>query len=162
MKNKLFPNRPKNQPVIYAYRLLNIPDKDGLLKIGFTTRSAKERVHEQLITSGVDYEICLVESAMRNDGTTFSDHEIHQYLKNNNFKNPYGEWFECDIKDVQSAIVGIKNKLELHGYYFDGKKLFLMYMDKYGNIAMPFNSAGMFRGYKKEGENGVVKIFGDE
>ncbi|HCX24318.1 MAG: beta-aspartyl-peptidase [Flammeovirgaceae bacterium] len=35
-------------------------------------------------------------------------------------------------------------------------------LDKYGNIAMPFNSAGMFRGYKKEGENGVVKIFGDE
>ena len=28
----------------------------------------------------------------------------------------------------------LKNKLEFHGYYFDGKKLFLMYMDKYGNI----------------------------
>ena len=28
----------------------------------------------------------------------------------------------------------LKNKLEFHGYYFDGKKLFLMYMDEYGNI----------------------------
>ena len=28
----------------------------------------------------------------------------------------------------------MKNKLEFHGYYFDVKKLFLMYMDKYGNI----------------------------
>ena len=28
----------------------------------------------------------------------------------------------------------LKNILEFHGYYFDGKKLFLMYMDKYGNI----------------------------
>ena len=28
----------------------------------------------------------------------------------------------------------LKNNLEFHGYYFDGKKLFLMYMDKYGNI----------------------------
>ena len=28
----------------------------------------------------------------------------------------------------------LKNKLEFNGYYFDGKKLFLMYMDKYGNI----------------------------
>jgi hypothetical protein len=23
---------------------------------------------------------------------------------------------------------------EFHGYYYDGKKLFLMYMDEYGNI----------------------------
>ena len=28
----------------------------------------------------------------------------------------------------------LKNKLDFHGYYYDGKKLFLMYMDEYGNI----------------------------
>ena len=28
----------------------------------------------------------------------------------------------------------LKNKLEFHGYYFDGEKLFLMYMDECGNI----------------------------
>ena len=28
----------------------------------------------------------------------------------------------------------LKNKLEFHGHYFDGKKLFLMYMDECGNI----------------------------
>ena len=28
----------------------------------------------------------------------------------------------------------LENKLEFHGYYYDGKKLFLMYMDEYGNI----------------------------
>ena len=28
----------------------------------------------------------------------------------------------------------LKNKLEYHGYYYDCKKLFLMYMDEYGNI----------------------------
>ena len=28
----------------------------------------------------------------------------------------------------------LKSKLEFYGYYFDGKKLFLMYMDEDGNI----------------------------
>ena len=33
-------------------------------------------------------------------------------------------------------------------------------LDKYGNIAMPFNTKGMYRGYSKPGER-VVKIFND-
>lgn len=36
----------------------------------------------------------------------------------------------------------------------------LISVDKYGNVAMPFNSAGMYRGYAKPGER-VVKIFED-
>ncbi|MCF8243351.1 MAG: isoaspartyl peptidase/L-asparaginase [Melioribacteraceae bacterium] len=35
-------------------------------------------------------------------------------------------------------------------------------MDKYGNVAMPFNTTGMFRGYVKNGEEPVVKVFADE
>ncbi len=34
----------------------------------------------------------------------------------------------------------------------------LIALDQYGNVAMPFNSAGMYRGYAKPGER-VVKIF---
>ena len=33
-------------------------------------------------------------------------------------------------------------------------------LDKYGNVAMPFNTAGMYRGYAKPGER-VVKIYND-
>ena len=35
-------------------------------------------------------------------------------------------------------------------------------LDGEGNVAMPFNTSGMYRGYKKEGETAVVKIFADE
>ena len=28
----------------------------------------------------------------------------------------------------------VRKKWEVHGYYFDGKKLWIMYMDDYGNI----------------------------
>ena len=37
----------------------------------------------------------------------------------------------------------------------------LISIDKYGNVAMPFNSAGMYRGYAKPGER-VVAIYEDE
>lgn len=35
-------------------------------------------------------------------------------------------------------------------------------LDKYGNIAMPFNTSGMYRAYKKEGDKTIVKIYADE
>jgi len=35
-------------------------------------------------------------------------------------------------------------------------------LDKHGNIAMPFNTTGMYRGYYREGEEPVVKIYKDE
>jgi len=35
-------------------------------------------------------------------------------------------------------------------------------VDKNGNIAMPFNTAGMFRGYVKEGGEMKVALFGDQ
>ena len=35
----------------------------------------------------------------------------------------------------------------------------LIALDKYGNVAMPFNTKGMYRGYKKSNGETVVKIF---
>lgn len=35
-------------------------------------------------------------------------------------------------------------------------------IDKEGNVAMVFNSEGMYRGYMRQGENAVVKVYGDE
>lgn len=38
----------------------------------------------------------------------------------------------------------------------------MIVLDNKGNVAMPFNTSGMYRGYKREGESAVVKIFADE
>ncbi|MEQ8469552.1 MAG: isoaspartyl peptidase/L-asparaginase [Marinoscillum sp.] len=35
-------------------------------------------------------------------------------------------------------------------------------LDKYGNAAMPFNTSGMYRAYKREGDEAIVKIYADE
>ena len=46
---------------------------------------------------------------MRNDGSAFSDHDIHSYLRNKEFYNPDGEWFECSVEDVRAAIIALKS-----------------------------------------------------
>lgn len=38
----------------------------------------------------------------------------------------------------------------------------LIAIDRFGNIAMPFNTEGMYRGYMLEGDEPVVKIYKDE
>ena len=109
MNQDFFPQRPEARPTIYAYKILNVPNKKGLLKVGFTSRNAQTRVTEQLQTSGLEYKIVLEESAMRQDGSTFSDHEVHRTLKKKGHKNTDGEWFECTIEDVKAAMLAIKN-----------------------------------------------------
>ncbi len=106
--NKLFPPRTEANPIIYAYSLTDVQSHVGLLKIGYTTRNSKERIAEQLKTSRISYKIVLEESAMRNDGSAFTDFDVHRFLKKSGIKNIDGEWFKCNPEDVKLAIIAIK------------------------------------------------------
>ena len=111
MKNDFFPKRSKSNPTIYAYSDSN-PDLKGLLKVGFTNVNAHERVAQQYPTGRpgpTPYQIVLEESAIRNDGSSFSDHDVHRYLKQKGILNPKGEWFKCGVNDVKSSVIAIKN-----------------------------------------------------
>lgn len=112
MVKDFFPPRPELKPKIYAYELPGVPDHKGLLKIGFTTRNSQERVAEQVRTSGVQSKIVFEESAMRNDGSDFTDHEIHHYLRKKGIKNKSLEWFECSVKDVKAAFIAVRDRKE--------------------------------------------------
>ncbi|MDQ7796849.1 MAG: hypothetical protein RDU47_08725, partial [Spirochaetia bacterium] len=81
MSKDFFPPRLDVHPLIYAYELVNVPTHAGLLKVGYTTRDARERIREQLGTAAVQYRIVLEEPAMRHDGTVFTDHEVHHMLR---------------------------------------------------------------------------------
>ena len=107
-KKEFFPLRPEVTPTIYAYELIDIDSHKGKIKVGYTERDVRKRIAEQLQTSGVKYKILLEKSAMRNDGTSFTDHDVHKILKKNGFANPEGEWFICSVKDVESAILSVK------------------------------------------------------
>lgn len=84
MTNKeFFPARPKVEPKIYAYEDTN-PQYAGLLKIGHTNKSVQERVAQQYPTvrpGNPPYRIVLEEPAIRSDGSTFRDHDVHRMLR---------------------------------------------------------------------------------
>lgn len=110
MNKEFFPRQIK--PQVYAYSDKAYP---GMLKVGYTTKNVQERVAEQYPTlrpGEPTYKIVFEESTMREDGTYFDDHEVHRLLKSQGFDNPNGEWFRCDVRDVQSAVFTLKNRIE--------------------------------------------------
>ena len=108
MSDSFFPIRNcLTQPKLYAYSDSRFPN---MLKIGYTTRSVQERVAEQYPVELPErsYKIELETSAMRSDGTAFTDHDVHRLLRARGFSSPGGEWFKCGVKDVESAILSLK------------------------------------------------------
>ena len=57
MEHNFFPQRPAVTPTIYAYRLPGVESHKGYLKIGYTNRTAQERIEEQLHTSKKGYDL---------------------------------------------------------------------------------------------------------
>lgn len=111
MAMNLFPSRPDAHPTIYAYADSN-PIYKGLLKVGFTNGDAKERVAQQYPTKRpgeLPYTIHFEESAMRVDGSSFTDHDIHRYLRKKGILNPEGEWYKCDVNTVRAAVLAVKS-----------------------------------------------------
>ena len=113
MEHNYFPQRPTVTPTIYAYKLIGVDSHKGYLKVGYTDRTAKERIDEQLHTSKVNYEIVLVESAMSNDGSCFTDKDVHRLLERKGCKrlNPLDktdEWFRCSVVDIMAAILSLR------------------------------------------------------
>ena len=45
---------------------------------------------------------------MRNDGTVFTDRDVHRMLRLNGVKNPDGEWFRCTADKVKAAIIAVR------------------------------------------------------
>jgi hypothetical protein len=111
MIKEFFPQRPESHPMIYAYTDSN-PQYKGLLKVGYTEKDVERRVGQQYPTKRPDglvpYKIILAESAMRNDGTCFTDHDIHRILRKKMVNNVGGEWFRGTVEDIKAAILAIK------------------------------------------------------
>src|SRR5580658_2453968 len=100
--------KPEARPRIYAY---SIDDKahSGLLKVGQTTRDVKQRVAEQLKTANIrNYKIELDEAAERDDGKTFTDHEVRAALVRKKFANPELEWMRCTLADVKTVLAELR------------------------------------------------------
>ena len=96
--------KPEARPRIYAYSIDDVAHK-GLLKVGQTTRDVKRRVAEQLKTARIkNYRIELDEAAEREDGTTFTDHQVRAALIKKKFDNQDGEWMRCSVEDIKAVL----------------------------------------------------------
>lgn len=107
MSNELLTTKLK-KPTIYAYSDIRY---DGKLKVGYTaTQTAEERVKEQypVKTPSQSWTLLLDEPAIREDGSFFTDHDVHKALKRHGIERDLGEWFDCDVKAVQSALMAIR------------------------------------------------------
>lgn len=93
-----------NIPKIYAYQDEAYKD---CLKIGYTTKNAQERVREQypIKTPRQTWEIVLEEIATREDGSFFTDRNLHKRLEHKGFIRENGEWFRCSLEDLQAIIL---------------------------------------------------------
>src|SRR5574344_272991 len=119
MSDNFFPPRPDSHPLIYAYEI-DHPSFRGLLKIGYTEKSADERIRQQVANITLPqgkqfYKIVFTESAMRNDGSCFTDHEVHAYLKKyrrDSVQHEDGEWFRCTVNDMKAAVAAVKTRSE--------------------------------------------------
>ncbi len=111
-KANYFP--PLNPPRVYAYEDSRFK---GCLKVGYTTKSVRERVAAQYPVSlpRQSYKIVLDEIAIRDDGSFFMDHDIHRVLIRKNINRLEGEWFECTLFDVKAAILEVKSRKRNEG-----------------------------------------------
>lgn len=83
---------------VYGYTLPEVPNHDGYVKIGDTTRDAATRIFEQVGTAGLNPQLLFEKLARRSDGKWFRDKDLHNYLTMNgierkNFNNRADEWF---------------------------------------------------------------------
>lgn len=115
--------KPEARPHIYAY---SIGDKahEGLLKVGQTTRDVKKRIAEQVKTAAIkNYKIELDESAEREDGTIFTDHQVRAALVRKGFENPDLEWMRCSVKDVRTVITELRTGQKFTGTHSETFKM---------------------------------------
>jgi hypothetical protein len=111
--------KPEAHPRIYAYA---IADKAhaGLLKVGQTSREVKKRVDEQLKTAKIEnYTIELDESAEREDGSIFTDHEVRAALAKKGHEKDGLEWMRCTVKDVKTVLAELRSGQKFSGTHHE-------------------------------------------
>lgn len=111
LRDRYIPEIPDVYPQVYAFEVPDAPVYDGCIKVGYTSRyDYMERIHEIEGQMHMAARVLNVWNAMKNNGVTFSDHDVHKVLTNRGIrrirdhKGKLTEFFECDIKDVDAAV----------------------------------------------------------
>ena len=114
MEGFVIEGRGTARPIIYAFQYAD-GRKPGWLKVGYTARPLEARARE--VNGGVKtpedpYAFVWHGSAMRPDGTSFTDHAVHRMLKRMGVARGEGEWFRCTVAQVEAAVVAVRNRID--------------------------------------------------
>ena len=151
---ELLQNKVEITPTIYAYKLVGVPDHEGLIKVGYTVRDAETRIKEQLQTPYIKYKTLFVRPAMRPDGSVFDDHAIHKVLRKDHIPNPDGEWFRCELSKVEQAYTAV---MEGKSSLVQRTQTFAMRPEQ--KKAVDKTSAYFLNFYKDPGNKGLIPHF---
>ena len=111
--------KPEAHPRIYAYAIADTAHA-GLLKVGQTSREVKKRVAEQLKTAKIEnYTIELDESAEREDGSIFTDHEVRAALAKKGHEKDGLEWMRCTVKDLKAVLAELRSGQKFSGTHHE-------------------------------------------
>lgn len=118
--SEILHTRPAVVPTIYGYILPEVKSHEGYIKIGYTDRDVETRIKEQLHTAAVGFKILFKESAMRPDGTCFTDKDVHRLLRRKGFSQlnegeDRNEWFSCTLTDALAAVEELRTETRFEG-----------------------------------------------
>ncbi len=139
-------------PKIYGYTELS-PNYKGYIKVGFTTRSVQERMNEHYPTVGpfgkTEYKVLVEESSMREDGTSFNDHDVHRILNEQCYERGEGEWFKVSVQHLKRIIIHLRDNIPLN---LDRTESFKLRPEQQEAI---MKTANHFKKYKADIERGA-------
>ena len=118
--SEILHTRPAVVPTIYGYVLPDVKDHDGYIKIGYTDRDVETRIKEQLHAAAIKFKVLFKESAMRPDGTCFTDKDVHKLLRRRGVKQfnegeDTNEWFACSREEALTAIEELRTETRFEG-----------------------------------------------
>ena len=118
--SEILHTRPAVVPTIYGYVLPDVKDHDGYIKIGYTDRDVETRIKEQLHAAAIKFKVLFKESAMRPDGTCFTDKDVHRLLRHKGFLQlnegeDRNEWFRCALTDALTAVEELRTETRFEG-----------------------------------------------
>lgn len=110
--------RPNSHPQIYVFEESGDPRFAGMVCVGYTTKeNVEDRIKQEFKNAPIkQWTLLYTEDAMRDDGTTFVDYDVHkvleqkQYQRLKSYDSASSEWFRCGVKDVKAAILAVKTR----------------------------------------------------
>ncbi|MCH4183410.1 MAG: restriction endonuclease [Prevotella sp.] len=110
--------RPDVTPQIYVFNEPSVHALDGMVCVGYTTHAdVNARIQQEFKNAPIkQWNVLFTAPAIRDDGTSFMDHEVHAVLRHMGYPaqpshtGSTSEWFRADLRTIKAAIVAVQKR----------------------------------------------------